>query len=69
MIPLFFTVLVDTVVAPESYQTVHVHEWGVVRFDDDGTEAMGTPWSGDYGYPYNDYCVHAPVVWFHGANC
>ncbi len=69
MIPLFFAVLVDTVVAPESYQTVHVHEWGVVRFDDDGTEAMGTPWSGDYGYPYDDYCVHAPVVWFHGANC
>jgi hypothetical protein len=52
---------------------VHVHEWGVVRFDGNGAEVVGAPRSDDYysmdGNMYGDYCVEAPVVWFHGTSC
>jgi hypothetical protein len=73
MIPLFFAALVDTVVAPGDYETVHIHEWGVVLFSEDGADVTGVYDSPDDfyidGYDYGHYCVEAPVVWFHGTPC
>ncbi len=70
MIPLFFSVLVDTVVIDLDYETVRVHEWGVVQMDYGYQEAVGAEWCfpDDHGIFQSGelMVVDAPVVWFHG---
>lgn len=74
MIPLMFAAaLVDTIIAqPMDYETVFVHEWGVVTFcqeqitlgavpEHDLFEAEQDP------AQWNEPVVRAPVVYFYGA--
>ena len=70
MIPLLF-VLADTVEVPIDPQgIVLMHEWGVVEVDMSVSLATGAPGATAgplYPIPIDpDFCVEAPVVWFHG---
>ncbi len=73
MIPFFFFAVTDTVEINVDYETVYVHEWGVVEVDMGIPIASGAKWGylDDQGTlePYTEYEVEAPVVWFHGAQC
>lgn len=73
MIPLFFFAFTDTVAIDIDYETVYVHEWGVIEVDMGFPTAGGAMWGylDDHGTlePYTGYAVEAPVVWFHGAQC
>ncbi len=71
MIPLLFPILADTIADPMDHDTVYVHEWGVVCFEELGPEVVGVRWE---PFPFPDeppygYSVEAPVVWFHGSSC
>jgi hypothetical protein len=70
MIPLFFSMLVDTVAVNFDYHTVRVHEWGVIQMDYGYQEAVGAEWCfpDENGVFQNGelMVVDAPVVWFHG---
>lgn len=70
MIPMLFPFFADTVIAPPECETIHVHEWGVVRFEERGTDVVGIPWADFYAEPIDNLIepieVEAPVVWFHG---
>ncbi len=73
MIPFFFFAVTDTVAIDIDFETVYVHEWGVVEVDMGFPTAGGAKWGylDDQGTlePYTGYGVEAPVVWFHGAQC
>lgn len=73
MIPLIFFALTDTIAVEIDFETVYVHEWGVVEFDAGFPAASGAKWGylDDHGTlaPYTEHEVEAPVVWFHGAQC
>jgi hypothetical protein len=73
MIPFLYFAVADTIVAPSDYETVHVHEWGVIELDVSFPEALGARWGylGEDGVldPWTEYEVEAPVIWFHGAEC
>ncbi len=67
MLPILFPFLADTVMPPEDFTMIRVHEWGVVTFSSSGTTATGAP-EDTYGFdPFGMVLVDAPVVWFHGA--
>ena len=70
MIPLFFSLLVDTVLVNPDFETVRVHEWGVIQMDYSYLEAVGAEWCypDDHGVFHSGelMVVDAPVVWFHG---
>lgn len=69
MIGLLFAALADTIMVPVESEIVLVHEWGVVEMDTYSTLAYGAPIdSGNPLYYDLDYCVEAPVVWFHGTD-
>lgn len=70
MIPLMFAAaLVDTICAPEDWNTVIIHEWGVITISEDmlmesapELESLLNPWSS----PSLD--DKAPVVYFYGID-
>lgn len=70
MIPLFFSLLVDTIIVNPNFETVRVHEWGVIQMDYGFQEAVGAEWCypDDHGVFHSGelMVVDAPVVWFHG---
>jgi len=69
MLALLFVALADTVIAPVNADMVLVHEWGVVEIDTYTSLASGAPAGPQLPIYYDiDYCVEAPVVWFHGAD-
>lgn len=67
MILLLFA-LADTVEVPFDPQgMVFMHEWGVVEVDMSVSLATGVPVGPSYPIHIDpNYCVEAPVVWFHG---
>ena len=72
MIPLLFSVLVDTVVVDPDFESVRVHEWGVVQLDNSYLTATGAEWcfldeNGEF-QSGELLIVDAPVVWFHGPD-
>ena len=72
MIPLLFSALVDTVVVDPDFETIRVHEWGVVQLDDSYLTATGAEWcfldeNGEF-QSGELMMVDAPVVWFHGPD-
>jgi hypothetical protein len=73
MLPFFFFAVTDTVAVEVDFETVYVHEWGVIDFDEIFDTAAGAEWGylNDRGIlePYSEVEVEAPVVWFHGAEC
>ncbi|MBN2586798.1 MAG: hypothetical protein JXA64_04490 [Candidatus Fermentibacteraceae bacterium] len=73
MIPFLYFAVADTIVAPMDYETVYVHEWGVIEVDLSFPEALGAEWGylGEDGVlePWTEYEVEAPVIWFHGVQC
>lgn len=70
MIPLLFSLVVDTVIVNPDFETVRVHEWGVIQMDYGFQEAVGAEWCypDDHGVFHSGelMVVDAPVVWFHG---
>ena len=72
MLLLLFSVLVDTVLIEPDFETVSVHEWGVVQLDDTFLKATGAEWcfpdeNGEF-QSGELMVVDAPVVWFHGPD-
>ncbi len=70
MIPLVFAAaLVDTVALPDDWNSVIIHEWGVVTISE-GLLVESVPWQ--YGNPQskNDPSMNdrAPVVYFYGSD-
>jgi len=69
MLALLFAALADTVIVPVNAEMVLVHEWGVVEIEAYTSLASGAPAGPELPLYYDiDYCVEAPVVWFHGAD-
>ena len=70
MIPLMLAAaLVDTIVAPEDWNSVIIHEWGVITISEDmllesvpELEYLSNPWNSQF------LEVKAPVVYFHGSD-
>ncbi len=70
MIFMILILLAGSEVTEREYETVFVHEWGVVLID----EVIPTARGAERGYlegngmlqPYYSMIVDAPVIWFHG---
>lgn len=70
MIFMILVLLTGSEVTEREYETVFVHEWGVVLID----EVIPTVRGAERGYleengilqPYYSMTVDAPVIWFHG---
>lgn len=69
MFALMLAALADTVFVPVDTDMVLLHEWGVVEIDTYTSVAVGAPTGEELPLFYDiDYCVEAPVVWFHGSD-
>ena len=69
MFALMLAALADTVFVPVDIDIVLLHEWGVVEIDTYSSFAVGAPTGEELPLFYDiDYCVEAPVVWFHGSD-
>jgi hypothetical protein len=72
MFELFFAAaLMDTVIAPVDYGTVHVHEWGAVTFTEENVIFGANPYTdpaSDFIYPqqWDEPVARAPIVYFYG---
>ncbi len=68
MLPLLFAALADTVMVPiDETDIVEMHEWGVIELSVSSAEVVGSPVV-DMVPPDPDFCVEAPVIWFHGVS-
>jgi len=68
---IFAAALMDTVIAPTDYGTVHVHEWGAVTFTEENIIFGANPYTNpesDFILPdqWDEPVARAPIVYFYG---
>ena len=70
---MFAAALMDTVIAPPpEFETVYVHEWGVITFCEEAVTLGAMPETQQWNQitepdDWEEMVVRAPVVYFYGA--
>lgn len=69
---IFAAALMDTVIAPSDFETVYVHEWGVVTFTEENVVFGANPFTDPDSdallpYQWEEPVARAPIVYFYGV--
>ena len=69
---IFAAALMDTVIAPSNFETVYVHEWGVVTFTEENVVFGANPLTDPHSdfippYQWEEPVARVPIVYFYGV--